>query len=192
MKKAQSKSAVKKKPLQASKSSKGKKRRTKEKLPFKQIEYEPEDEKTSAGRPTIFTQEIAEKICYLIATTTKGLRRICEDKSLPSKSTIYRWLNDDEEGEFRDMFARAHEMRADLLAAEILEIADNNSLDREAFVGMNHIQRDKLRIDARKFIAAKLSPKKWGERVDITSGDKALGVTVFLPDNQRPVNGEKE
>lgn len=174
-------------PLKASKSSKGGKRKPKEKLPFKQIEYEPEDETTSTGRPKIYSKEIAERICHLIGTTTKGLRRICEDKSLPSKSTVYRWLNDEENVEFRDMIARAHEMRADMMAAEMLEIADNNSLDKEAFVGGNHIQRDKLRIDTRKFLLAKLSPKKWGDKVDITSGGEKLGVTVFLPDNQRPV-----
>jgi len=166
---------------------KPKKRKPKEKKPFKQIEYEQEDEKTTAGRPVIYTEEIAQRICYLIGTTTKGLKRICEDKSLPSKSTIYRWLNEDEEGTFRDMIARAHEMRADMMAAEILEIADDNSLDKEAFVGGNHIQRDKLRIDTRKFLLSKLSPKKWGDKVDITTGGDKLGITVFLPDNQRPV-----
>lgn len=177
----------KKTPVNASKPKKGGKRKPKQKLPFKQIEYEEEDEKSLGGRPVIYTKELGEKLCYKIATTNKGVRRICEDKSMPSKSTVYRWLNDEENAEFRDMYARAQEMRADMLAAEMLEIADDNSLDREAFVGINHIQRDKLRIDTRKFIAAKLMPKKWGDRIDVTSGGEKLGITVMLPDNNRPV-----
>jgi|ADGO01.1.fsa_nt_gi hypothetical protein len=68
---------------------------------------------------------------------------------------------------FLHQYARAREMQADLLADEMIEIADNNTGDDAAFVGINRIHRDKLRIESRKWIASKLKPKKYGDKVEM-------------------------
>ena len=106
------------------------------------------------GRPSEYTDEEGDRICAWIA----------EGKSLRSYSratgrdltTIYRWLR--ERGEFHKRYARAHDDRADTLADEMVDIAD------EAASGtMEEIQAARLRVDTRKWIAAKLKPTKWGD-----------------------------
>lgn len=120
------------------------------------------------ARPTDYSLEIASKLCERIADG-RGVKPICEqDEDMPSRTTVYRWLAANPE--FRDMYALAHEDRADVLADEIIEIADDGSRDYskdedgQFAVNHDHIQRSKLRVDARKFIAAKLKPRKYGER----------------------------
>lgn len=135
------------------------------------------------GRPSSYTLETAEAICEAIARG-KALHRICEAEGMPDPVTVYRWLNENEE--FRNRYARARERQADLYAAEIIEIADDSS-DDELFVESSDasgagarrvcnnefVQRSKLRVDARKWAAARLAPKKYGDRVmnEITGAD---------------------
>ena len=160
-------------------------RKKKEKLPFKQIEYK---EVNKGGAPKILTRELGELICGKIAEGSIGLRRICEEEGMPSYSSVFNWIGKKENAWFLDLYTRAREMQADRIADEIMEIADDNRFDREAFVGGNHIQRDKLRTDVRKWRAAKLHPKKYGDKLDLTNdGEKFQGVQVYLPDNNRPV-----
>src|SRR6266446_8491317 len=58
------------------------------------------------------------------------------------------------------MYARAREERADLLAKEILEIADAPCKDA---VEVAHARN---RLDTRKWLASKLAPRKYGDRVE--------------------------
>jgi hypothetical protein len=98
---------------------------------------------------------------------------------MPSRQVVYNWLWDDEhakEGEgsgFVYLYARAREEQADTWAEEIIEISDDGSNDTyvideetgETGVNHDHIQRSKLRVDSRKWIAAKLKPRKYGDKV---------------------------
>lgn len=126
---------------------------------------------TSAGRPSSYCAETAVTICARLASG-ESLRTICGDEDMPGLTTVYRWLADNED--FRDQYARAREDQADTLADEILEISDdgrNDWMKRNAEEGAGwaingeHINRSRLRVDARKWIAAKLKPKKYGERI---------------------------
>jgi hypothetical protein len=93
---------------------------------------------------------------------------------MPSTATVCRWLADG--GAFREQYARAREVMADALFEEILEIADDGSNDymtrvqdgREVeVVNHDHIQRSKLRFEARRWMLAKLNPKKYGEKLEL-------------------------
>lgn len=139
-------------------------------------------ESGAIGAPSIFTDEIAVKICEQIATTTKGLRAICGQEGMPSIRTVMYWLHegDKEDGkpEFRrflQQYARAKDEQSDLLVEEMMDIADHTSEDHTPFTGMNVVQRDKLRIETRKWIASKLKPKKYGDKVNLDhSGDISI------------------
>lgn len=125
------------------------------------------------GRPTSFTQEIADSICERLISGD-SLRTICDSEDMPGKSTVCRWLATNEA--FRDQYARAREMQADILADETLDIADDSRNDwMEKYgrdgdqigwqVNQEAIGRSRLRVDARRWYAGKLAPKKYGERV---------------------------
>lgn len=92
---------------------------------------------------------------------------------MPSRETVRRWLRD--KAEFRGQYARAREDQADALADEILAIADDTDGDVEIVEGeivqiAANVNRAKLRVDARKWAAGKLAPKKYGTKVEL-SGD---------------------
>ena len=112
------------------------------------------DVRRSGGRPSSFTQDTADEICERLASG-KGLAEICRDPVMPSEATVYRWL--DQHEVFTAQYAKARLLQADHFGDEILEIADEGSLE--------DTQRARLRVDARKWLMSKLAPKKYGDRV---------------------------
>jgi hypothetical protein len=118
------------------------------------------------ARPTKYSQAIADNICTKIATSHKSLRRICNEENV-SVQTVLNWLNDERHSEFLAQYTRAREAQADYLADKMLEVAFKREGDDQAFVGINRIQRDRLIVDTMKFIASKLKPKKYGDKLDV-------------------------
>lgn len=123
------------------------------------------------GRPTTYNDEIAALICERVATHSCGLQRLCNMyDDMPDKTTIYLWRYKHEE--FSHQYAEAKLRQADLLAEEMMDIADDGTNDwMETFgedtgigwkLNGEHVQRSRLRIDTRKWLAAKLLPKQYG------------------------------
>lgn len=95
---------------------------------------------------------------------------------MPGLSTIFRWLGDEAHEAFREQYAKARESRADALVEDILEIADDS---RNDWVEINDpenpgyrvngeaIQRSRLRVDTRKWVASKMLPKVYGEKLAV-------------------------
>ena len=136
------------------------------------------DNKPSSKRKgryvTIFTPTLFTTICDRIANG-ESLRQVCSDAEMPSKSTVMRWLRD--KPELRDQYASARDDLLDHWAEDLIEIADDGSLDtmpgtdkhgNEVMVA-NHanVQRDRLRLDARKWLMSRLGPKKYGDHVEV-------------------------
>jgi hypothetical protein len=118
------------------------------------------------GRPSAYSEELAEAICESIACG-HALYRLCEqNERWPSERTIYRWL--EENIEFRQMYMRARERCADRRAEELVVIADTEP----------DPQRARVMIEARKWHASKLAPKKYGDKVTnvVEGGDKPVQV----------------
>lgn len=126
-----------------------------------------------AGRPSDYTDDLVAAICGRLSDG-EALSSICEAEDMPGLSTVYRWLQQRET--FRELYARAREDQADTLADQILKIADESPELAMLDHGRNQgslvvdgaaIQHQRLRIDARKWIASKLRPKKYGDKVDV-------------------------
>jgi hypothetical protein len=133
------------------------------------------------ARPTKYTEELAEQICEALATKSKGLNSICKDLKI-APSSVYLWLIEHEG--FSERYARAREEQADLLADEIIEISDDESKDTLSgehgeYPNQAKIARDRLRIDARKWKASKLAPKKYGDKMDVTSNGETVSSYVI-------------
>lgn len=123
------------------------------------------------ARPSDYSPEITGKILERISDG-ESLRSICDDEDMPGRSTVFRWLAAHQE--FRDQYAHAREAQADALFDEILLIADDGRNDwmlrkfgdDERWVENGEaLRRSQLRVDARKWMAGKLRPKKYGEKV---------------------------
>jgi tyrosyl-tRNA synthetase len=133
---------------------------------------DPKD-KLKTGRPTKYTPEMAERICELVATTDMGYTRISEMyPELPDRSNVNKWRR--KYPEFRAMYAQAKCEQIEFMTEEILEIADDATNDWMAQfdkkkgcvswqVNGEHIQRSRVRIDTRKWLAAKLVPRIYGD-----------------------------
>lgn len=114
-----------------------------------------------AGRPSIYTDELAEQICARLMEG-ESLRSVCRDDAMPDLTTVCRWLaNPEKHAEFCHQYALAREIQAELFADDIMGISDGSS-DSDDNV---RVQRDKLRVDSRKWVASRLLPKKYGDKV---------------------------
>ena len=127
------------------------------------------------GRPSEYTAARADEICEAIAGSTKGLDRLCKERDgWPNSDTIYQWINRHED--FAGKYARAREAQAHLMAAQIVEIADDSTNDTQTgpdgveIVNHDNINRSRLRVDARKWAASKLAPKTYGDKM-VLAGD---------------------
>lgn len=134
------------------------------------------------GRPSTFSQETADEICERLSDG-ESLRAICSDATMPNKATVFRWLAADTI--FSDQYARAREAQAEAMADDILSIADDGRNDTyvdedgRKRTDQDVIARSRLRVDARKWLASKMAPKKYGDKVQ-TEVSGALGVTVEI------------
>jgi hypothetical protein len=132
--------------------------------------------KKQRGRPESYNQKQANEICERLARG-ESLNRICKMNGMPSYATVMAWLwrKSAYQEDFLNKYALAREQQADFLADELLEIADDGTNDTYLKVNEDgskfyafdkeHIQRSRLRVDTRKWIASKLKPKKYGEKL---------------------------
>lgn len=132
------------------------------------------------GRPTKFTEKIANEICNRLSEG-EPLRQICRDDHMPAWRTVYGWINADKS--FSARFARAREIGFDFIAEEALEIADTpmegvreeTSTDGHKVIREDMLGHRRLRIDTRLKLLAKWSPKKYGEKTSVNLGvDESL------------------
>jgi hypothetical protein len=125
------------------------------------------------GRSSSFTPEIADAICRRLAEG-EPLRAICRDEGMPDRETVRRWLDADET--FRGQYAQAREQGLDALAEQCLEISDDERHDwvmtkKGMLTDEVAIGRARLQVDTRKWLLAKMAPKKYGDRIDVGNAD---------------------
>lgn len=119
------------------------------------------------GRPTDYSLELTAAICERLAVG-ESLRSICRDDAMPSMASIFLWLS--KHPEFSEQYARAREAQAESHADRIVEIADDDTIDP------NH---KRIMVDARKWVASKLKPKRYGDKAEVEhKGDVGLTVVV--------------
>ena len=126
----------------------------------------PRTPSAKAGRPNVFTPDLADEICERLAEG-ESLRAVCDDPAMPSRATVMGWIERDEG--FRFAYAEA---KRDMLECEldkILEIADDDTIG---------VERRRLMIHARMWRLSKLLPKKYGERPEESAGRMNIAVTI--------------
>lgn len=147
--------------------------------------------KGPGGRPTNYNANVANEI-YERMSNGETLLKICKDDHMPGYSTVMGWTRPpfDHESEqikqryleFSDIYARARENLAERWAAEIVEIADDRSGDLSD-IGKARVARDRLRVDTRKWLVAKVVPKIYGDRKEIeVKGETNTTIQVVFAD----------
>ena len=136
------------------------------------------DIKAKRGRPTQYSAALGQEICDVIASSSKGTKRLCTDNPhWPCQDTLFTWLK--RYPEFSEQYAQAKICQIELLVDEIMEISDDASQDQyvnEIGVLVPNppaINRARLKVDTRKWLASKLVPKVYGNKIDI-EGDNCM------------------
>lgn len=133
-----------------------------------------------------YSDDKARKICERLMFGD-SLKKICEADNMPSRMIVIKWLAHPDNVDFREMYYYAKRISAEQLVDEIVDIADDTSNDwKKKFdkqgehVGWEPdneaIQRSRVRIDTRKWLAAKMLPRLYGDKLDMTmdvTGDLA-------------------
>lgn len=137
----------------------------------------PVAEKPAAkmGRPSLYSDEMAQKICEHLIQGKPLTPDRTRKSGLPNPSTIFRWIEERED--FRERYVRAREFQAYVYADETIDIADT---EEDAAKARN-------RIEIRKWHAAKMAPKVYGDlqRVEVTADIGATAASVLMQLTER-------
>jgi hypothetical protein len=144
-------------------------------------------EATKMGRPSRYTDEVAHEICVRLGLG-ESLRRICLSDHMPSLATVMNWLTS--KPDFLEQYTRAREIQAETQFDELTDIVDqppelsyvtdkNGELVEVKF-DSTYVAWMKLRVDTRKWTAARMAPKKYGEQkqAEQTTDPSVIDVTV--------------
>lgn len=107
------------------------------------------------GRPSSYTEEIADEICRRI-TCGETLTAICRHDGMPDRVTVYRWSEANDA--FRNRLMRAREAAADAFADEALEVSRGASDSAE-------IQRANILSYNLRWAASVMKPRVYGTKV---------------------------
>lgn len=104
---------------------------------------------------------VQERICERLSEG-ESLRSICSDADMPNARTVFRWVSADEG--FRAEYEAAIAVRATLMAEGIIELADK-ATDKDSAAAV------RVQVDARKWLAGKLHPKRYGDALLMKQAD---------------------
>ncbi len=141
--------------------------------------------------PTKWNQKIAERFLDRMIEG-ESVFQICKDKSMPSYKTVMRWVGSARRQghEFYDNFTRARELQADYLFDKLESLAAEADT---VIVGDDksdnaRVQAKKLQVDTLRWRISKMLPKKYGEKLDVTSGNKPIPASLLsaVHDENKP------
>jgi len=132
--------------------------------------------KNKGGRPATYTTEIATEFCRLLALGNT-LRSLCATDQFPAPQTIYDWI--ERYPEFAEQYARARSQQADHYAEMIVD---------EAF-GSHDASIGRLRMDALKWAASKIAPKKYGDKIEVEANQtNNIKLSFTVPHRDSPID----
>jgi hypothetical protein len=120
----------------------------------KKMTTKPKPEKDKEAKRIAYSQALVVRMCEMIGGGLT-LKEVCALPDMPGRTTAYKWLA--QHDEFANLYARAREERADMVADEVIMIADTEPDPAKA----------RVRIDARKWWAAKVNPKKYADKGEV-------------------------
>lgn len=125
--------------------------------------------KVKEGRPSIYTDELAELVCERIAKHPEGIRKICKMfDDMPDDTTIYEWMY--KNPEFSRRFLKAREQRAHTLFHFSQDLADSiedhQGYDKDGFLHVDSglVACYKMRVTNLQKHAEKYNPEYYGQK----------------------------
>jgi len=139
------------------------------------------------GRPKIYTDD--HPVWQQIIDSMSGglsLSSAIKAEGMPNWTTVQLRISTDDA--FRAKYEKAVQDRADRLADEILDLADAPMPEWLEGPGASAwVQQKRLQVDARKWVASKLKPRTYGDRLDVSVTDNRISVLGALEQAQQRV-----
>tara|TARA_B100000795_G_scaffold165404_1_gene124440 strand:+ start:1292 stop:1756 length:465 start_codon:yes stop_codon:yes gene_type:complete len=139
------------------------------------------------ARPSLYTQKKADQVLARLACG-ESMRSVSRDKAMPSMTTLFKWLR--ENVEFTKQYGEAKREAADALFEDIIDIVDNESKESTMVDGIpsqvassSSVAHARLRVDARKWVAGKLAPRKYGDKVEIEADEVGQPIAIVFDVN---------
>ena len=147
--------------------------------------------KRSVGRPVEWEEDnpVWEEVVSRMATG-KSLSSVLREPGMPPWATFNRMLRSNEQ--LRVAYDKAVQDRADKLADEIIELSD--AVMPEGLRGPEAsawVQQKRLQVDARKWVASKLKPRTYGDRIDVSVVDQRISVIDAINEAQARVSYDR-
>ncbi len=131
------------------------------------------------ARPTDYTPELAIKLCDRLSEGV-SLRTVCLSDDMPDKSTVFDWLR--KYKEFADQYAQAKAESSEALNEELMDLGDeaiDHAYKADPKASSAVVQAVKLKADNMKWYMSKMKPKKYGDKIDMTTNGKDLPTPIF-------------
>ena len=142
------------------------------------------------AKPVRFSTKLEDEICQRIATG-ESLRKICSSEGTPRLETVLRWVLDEDHEFDTERYMLARKCQAEVLFDEMIDIVDDGSndwMERETKGGSKivsidheHVARSRLRFDARRWMLARMDPKRFSEKVEIKQDTTVSGTVKSVP-----------
>lgn len=163
------------------------------------------------GRPEIYTDELAGEICEKLMNG-RTITSICREEKMPSIKTVFSWLNDrlpSFKKDFLKSYLIARQIQGEVVADQAMDIADDGSNDtyydidkkgnRIKKIDYDNIQRSRLRVEHKRWLASKLYPRKFSDKLQLAGDEdkplipvkKNIIVNFVSPKKREPENAEK-
>ena len=144
--------------------------------------------KHAGGRPVVYgiDNPCWQILCEEISEGKSLSSALKTSDKMPSYQLVMLMLRNNPE--FRSMYEKAVESRADRLAEEIIELADQEMPEGlEGPMASAWVQQKRMQVDARKWVASKLKPKTYGDRIDVAVTDNRISVMDALKEAKQRV-----
>lgn len=126
------------------------------------------------GRPSDYTDKLAREICTRISAG-ESMRSVCLDEAMPSMESVWKWIR--EKPEFLEQYTRATDERTETQQEMLIEMGDRaiaHAEEADPKAAGAVVQAYKLKADNLKWSMSKMKPKKYGDKLDLTSGGEKL------------------
>lgn len=111
-------------------------------------------------------------------TEGESLRKACLEAKI-APSTFLGWV--DAEDDLTERYARARATGADLEFDKLEEMAaEPPPLNDKGQVDSGWVQWKRMQIDTAKWTLSKKRPERYGDRIDVTSNGKAVGLAINI------------
>ena len=120
------------------------------------------------ARPSEYNIEICNEICERIVLGEHIKPILDSDDKFPTFPTWCKWKRENDE--LFNLYTRSIQDKSEMLIFEI------NQTMQDVRTGVLDASQGRLIIDTYKWMASKFYPKMFGDKVDVTSGDKPIQV----------------